>query len=366
MGVYGQLSTNMAGSTSGGGGNASGGTSTVKDPVTVKPAEPKDPPPDAEFDTSPMDAMPIEKIRPQPIDIAPDEPQPIDNTSGNDSSSEPGSFLQFDSTDEGESEEPELGSLEFALEEDMTPGGFSAVEGDAGGFDYEGGSPVTAEDPDDYTASLPSDQADDVLTLFGERFDLGGDWDAMEDANAAERDMALQHMFERQADLGNYASGSTVRNVGDIYRGASRDLAQQHEEMRQDRVNQVYELGQLMMGERWNEMDQQQQKEFAEYMADHQEEFEKFLHSLEDGNYESGHPEDADPNRGNFDGQSVINGIPQNRRINLENKYGDDWQALWNDPDEVQYLRDSGNMSKEDYEAWKLWYYGSFEEEGGE
>ncbi|MFO7902301.1 MAG: hypothetical protein R6U98_06565 [Pirellulaceae bacterium] len=104
---------------------------------------------------------------------------------------------------------------------------------------------------------------DDYLDqVFGE----GGSFDPTRDLMEEERDRAYREMAEMMAGRGMSQTGAAAGQMGDIYRGYSRDLAQAHQDWRQQEIQNKAQAAGMLFQDEWKQLDREHQQAMAELM----------------------------------------------------------------------------------------------------
>ena len=97
-----------------------------------------------------------------------------------------------------------------------------------------------------------------------------GDFDPQQQLMEEQRDAALREMNEAMGARGMGASGAAAGMGSDIYRQASGDISRAYQGFRQEQRGMAAQAAQMMFGDRWNQMDHDQQMAIQEVLLKNQ------------------------------------------------------------------------------------------------
>jgi hypothetical protein len=144
------------------------------------------------------------------------------------------------------------------------------------------GNPI--ENVEEYLAGeAQKTKSQDYLEAYFKKVMEGQDFSPVQQGIDEERDKAIRQLAESMASRGMGASGAESSMAGDIYRGAARDIASSRMEFEQQKLDNMSKAAEMLMGDKWKQMDINQQNQMAEYMLEHEKEIFDYVRKKQSG-----------------------------------------------------------------------------------
>lgn len=121
--------------------------------------------------------------------------------------------------------------------------------------------------------------ADSWIEDLKDKINSQDNWNAIQEDVNAQRDAQLRAMYEHAASRGMAESGAASGMAGDIYRASARDLAKAHLAYQQQQIDNMKDVAGMLLGDKWNQLDQNFQREMAEWMLENQADLYAWIQS---------------------------------------------------------------------------------------